>query len=862
MIKQEDQDLERLSKAELQNLIRELQAQLTAGAAAEITDLETTHQEAGIYRGSPPVGEADVLATYRQVLAERCAVTLPGRREPTRAMIQQWPALQRVFVDPGAFSATSPTGDAQPPSLLQAIVEHRRLVILGGEGSGKTTLLRRLCLALAGDQWNGLESWPENERDYLPLLVSGREFARWLQTMPSLPDAFAALLWAHISEDLAARGLAFAEEALAQAVDKGRALVLLDDLQDVPQALRKTVLDSLTDFAKSHHRTRLLITCQPAAYNERSRQLPEKRFPHLNLASLDRGRSDAVIAAWCADSSDADWSRILQQPPFQSLTTNPLLLTLLLWLGTRHPPLPGRLSGFCAKAVNALLGSYPDGQSAEWLRLLGQLAWDACVADDDPAAAVQRLTIDRQTLLTDLAQLNETHDEQAARDALSDLCDTGLLIEKEPAHYGFPHPLLGTYLLSLPMAMDDCFLGHALKQAQTRSHLAHLLLPSAATYKVEIQKDWEPVLDLLEALCEFDEGSQAGHKSWLAGDIAAAIGVAELRNHSTGTDKLAQVILRLAQVLEQAQMTPRERAEAGAILGNLGDPRFSSKRLYLPARFQGLPEKGLGFIIIKAGSFWMGSQADDPLAHPDELGQTETLQITYPYWLARYPVTVAQYEAFILAGGYGDESLWRGEAARSWRLASQRSEPDNWSWQSQYPNWPVTGINGFEAAAYCSWLDTQLRLPTQSPIPEDYEIRLPTEAEWEKAARCSTRGRYPWGNAEWEPERSNVAESGLAHPNPVGMYPYGMTPTGLLDMTGNVWEWTLSGAGHYPYDPTHNHLPLTTPRIARGGSWRASLAQSHCMSRRVQAFGDCDTDLGFRVVLSVAHSAFSRYQLF
>jgi formylglycine-generating enzyme required for sulfatase activity len=202
-------------------------------------------------------------------------------------------------------------------------------------------------------------------------------------------------------------------------------------------------------------------------------------------------------------------------------------------------------------------------------------------------------------------------------------------------------------------------------------------------------------------------------------------------------------------------------------------------------------------VFVPAGPFLMGSPKSDRLRDQVEPEQFE-LNLEYDYAIGKYPITVGQYHAFVDAGGYRERRFW---TRTGWQQNSSRIHPDHWTdglWAGD-DNLPVVGVSWHEVSAYTCWLAEAT----------GHGYRLPTEAEWEKAARgglqlpdgqgasqnnpCSAR-LWPWGNEEPDDRRLNF-NSNVKHTTPVGRYPTGTSPAGALDMAGNVWEWCLNDVG-------------------------------------------------------------------
>jgi formylglycine-generating enzyme required for sulfatase activity len=179
-------------------------------------------------------------------------------------------------------------------------------------------------------------------------------------------------------------------------------------------------------------------------------------------------------------------------------------------------------------------------------------------------------------------------------------------------------------------------------------------------------------------------------------------------------------------------------------------------------------------------------------------------------------LTNAQYKPFIDDGGYDPDREWWDAAGRAWLRKNRRTQPSRWNddrFGISRPNHPVVGISWYEAVAFCTWL---------SHITGD-DYRLPSEAEWEYAARRATRRTYPWGDEEPDAEHANF-DSVYNNTTAVGCFAPGVTPEeGIHELAGNVWEWTRSVYRDYPYDPTDGREDKDNPTdktfVLRGGGW-------------------------------------------
>jgi formylglycine-generating enzyme required for sulfatase activity len=255
----------------------------------------------------------------------------------------------------------------------------------------------------------------------------------------------------------------------------------------------------------------------------------------------------------------------------------------------------------------------------------------------------------------------------------------------------------------------------------------------------------------------------------------------------------------------------------------------------------------LELVRVPAGAFLMGSAASDSEAFGDE--KPEHRLILGEYYIGRNPVTVAQWAAFVQATGFRTAAEREGSAWANTGFGWSQVSGADW----QHPRGPgsVVGRKSDHPVTQVSW-DDAVAFTAWARQVSGRAVRLPTEAEWEKAARGADGRKYPWGNAAPDDSRCNFDDN-VEDTTPAGMYsPGGDSPYGLEDVCGNVWEWTSSVFRQYPYgaDDRREDPASRDHRVLRGGSF-------HINARSVRAAGRGNADptsrrdnYGFRVAAS------------
>ncbi len=797
----------------------------------------------------------------------------------------------------------------------EVAAEHTRLVLLGDPGSGKSTFarywLRQLALAGLGKGQPPLGLTP----DLLPVFVTLRDLAPRLAPLdfqqPLTDDNKRQLIdaiFAQLEKDL--RGAPEFAEGLRRAVDEGAVVLVLDGLDEVADKLRERVRWAVGALVAECQIARVMITCRVRSYGGAAvfpGFHPETLAPFTaqHIHNFTGHWYDAQSARFDADQATAkaqDLERAALDEDLFSLAQNPMMLTSMAILHQREIGLPRQRVMLFNQLVDVLLRRWQKNKAEvlegtlledflkDELRLravVERLAFEvhAVGASDDRGAARATVAGDlsRGAALV-LLERAEYLQSAARAGAFLDYIDqrAGLLVGRggepgHPASYSFPHRTLQEYLAGrhltrglLPHREHDRLAGHGDYWAQAAQYGAEDLLYNRQ------QPDHLRHLayQLLRQRCDTTHKRRAA--LW-SGNYAALVGpeaIAADPDPQGGPDYLARLRPTLVDLLS-SDLTAIERAEAGRSLALLGDPRPEVMTV-----------EGMRFAFVPAGPFRMGSdKANDPELYEDE-EPAHTLELS-DSWIGVHTVTNAQFEAFIADEGYGEAMYWpEAIAAEYWKDGrfkgrwddEPRIGPERFRGSFDLANHPVVGISWYEALAFTRWLNRVYG----AQLPDGMAFGLPSEAEWEKAARgglrlpasLSTRAlqeglaltpvadpvqnplperRYPWGD-DFDSDRTNTAAAGVRSTSALGAFSKDESPYGCQDLSGNVWEWTRSHNNKYPYVPTAEREELAagadTARVLRGGAYVNGARNSRCANRLRGFPYDWYVSLGFRVVAS------------
>ena len=805
----------------------------------------------------------------------------PPSRDEVEALAQKmdhdpW-AEQRAFVELARQRRTE--GNEVPLSGI--LTASDRVAIIGGAGSGKSTLLKYMAYWLA---LHALEetpppfALPEGRDVLVPLLIPLRYYPEYLCAVRESPryrleDPRAGTLAGFIPWYLKHRSpaLELSEDFFDRLLLGGGCLLMLDGLDEVvTREERGKVREEVERIAHDVYPDNIiLVTAREAGYRENA--VFGDDFLRLDIQPLTEEQVEHIVRNWCTqlyspDRVDDEVQDIMEAvreineryrrqrlPP---LFYTPLMATMVVSVKWGETELPRERAKLYEAAVRVILQAQylPEDEARQELVNWGgpweeQREWLSHLALEMHRGGQGSAVIPEERLREVLSPILE---EERLDQFIRAVRERGGLLEERAGLFQFVHLTFQEFLAARLLAKQ--------RHSALKSLVPHigdpwwrevfLLLYGFA--KMDYAPYAEEFLEWLSNVPDADDTTR------MAGLELAGAAVLEIeRPDPKVRTRQAERLLHGIRTLDAPAIL---RAKGGDTLAALGDPRFDPDHWYLPR------EPLLGFVPIPKGEFIMGS---DPQKDPQALNREQPQHRLYlpTYYIARYPATVAQFRAFVEESGY---------------------KPHNPDSLRGTDNHPVVWVTWLDALVYAQWLDERLRDlakekvgEVQSEVEQDfwrglaerrYRVTLPSEAEWEKAARGGLQiphspvsnlqslvpnplpdRIYPWGNGS-DPNRTNSAETGIGAPSAVGCFPCGVSPYGVEEMSGNVWEWTRSLRKEYKYDPNDGRerldAPLNIVRVLRGGSFHSTYRGVRCSLRYWFHPDLVNWSNGFRIVVS------------
>jgi len=763
--------------------------------------------------------------------------------------------------------------------ISSALEENPRLVIVGKPGSGKTTSLKYISLMLAlGDAG---AARLQLSAPFIPIYLRLGEYAQELKKRPTL--SLEAFIIQYLTDKYP--GVTDSGKFLKAALQKGTCYLLLDGLDEVGdigeklftgQTLHQKVLKEVQNFADQRCgercSNRIIVSSRLEGYHPSDLSdfsemelcllhLPDEvkafllRWYTAYFREYDDQLSLIVAESQAQKSMEKIMGSIMRSDSIKLLAANPLLLTILVVISENlNTPLPNRRAELFKIVAETMVKNWRRSQtdlenriyhhnltSNDIYYIMASLAY--WIHENKPGGTMP--IDDWKDKIT--ALLEDYADKKTITELVDEFIhhateETGLLTERSPGEIGFFHLTLEEYLAAVEIARKDGTQQLAcVKKHWQDPYWQEILLLTAG--ELEQRGNRDLLASYLTNFLNFEpeNSAQTGCNVFLAGRALADIG-----GHSVPPNPqrmIKRALKFVSQDLsfdtecpnEPQKVSPILRADCADTLDELGY----------------IPEDLYTFVAITGNA------------------------ISSPFLIGKYPVTNAQYARFLKPENFTDQALWMdfpkfASPDKNYQELDSTGE-DGWAWLQDtiqkenrpfedgvmYPRFwrdsrfgclracaPVVGVTWWEANAYARWLRAHWDglEEGQQGHPRPALIRLPREDEWALAAGGEADGRYAFGALE-NPEKEiarycNTSKSGIRRTTPVWMYPQGVSPNVVMDMSGNVWEWQ----GNH-YDKNHDTWSL------RGGSWGRDFGYAHVAIRFGDFYyNDWYYDIGFRLV--------------
>jgi formylglycine-generating enzyme required for sulfatase activity len=775
------------------------------------------------------------------------------------------------------------------------------IIILGDPGSGKSTSISLFALYASKDFnkdsdrlfpiWINLSSITNHEEsNEINLLLS------------SVPEIELALKRSgkNSQDELSTK--------LSNLILNGKALILLDGLDEVKEYNLGIVRKLITYLCSLNNGNRIITSCRKFDYRQVT---PNRKVPiqhELELLSYNFIEQKEYVQKWYdaavrigrftkvqADNLRDALIIELKTENLLEIGSSPMLLALLTLIHSEEAKLPDTRAVLCDRAITYMLAD-----SAKWrireagvsilasppvLSLAIEIAYFMHKSEDNKPETNSTISENEINLLAQKLCTEMQEAEIGKAPAVSELIGRfinshGLLVSVGNGLFKFSHRSFQEFLAGQYFAA-----GAKKEEAIKNSTSANWIEPYRlmASFAGHDGNNLYYILELIKELAQFKNNI---YPIQLAGEMLIEIGRTRLALH-----KFSYILEKeeglwgylKKQILTQAQdpkLKLAERERGASILAGLGDPRFEN---FFPELLDITQDN------VKIGS----SKLDmDILANSGvSVGNKRDINL-YGFKLSKYLVTNSDFRRFVEDDGYINFDYWKGKYSKGWisgdhlileeirqhwlsnvhfhhkkeirdgeiqenKLIEEsfirtepRQEPFYWfDKRFNQSNQPVVGVNYWEAEAFCNWLTQKAR--NAEVLDKAQKFCIPTEFEWERCSRPTSDDRiFPWGDI-WDENKAHVSTNllNMRQPAPVGVY-LESWENGPCDMSGNVWEWTKSL--FHPFEKSYDHkridIDSLDERVVRGSSWYNNSYVAACSSRAVDRSYNLFYDVGFRVV--------------